>query len=349
MIPSTTSHSASASSRRDDDDVDASHAIERHRAIESHRSMRWNGKSPPYLAIITETDACSSTTRVDETIRAIELATADGMVDLVVLRVVEEDDGPGYGNEYAIRKWDLLTRLATLKERIDDGGGRREDRKGGKFALVVNDDVDIVLEALSRNVGVDGVHVKERNALSIPTIRDGLERAIASSSRLSSSSVVKGGDAIIVERRIVVGTSCHSIESGIGSYGLHPRGPDYLFVGTCYPTDSHPEKSTADQLEGPTLPGNVRRELHDIYHNTNRDFTVNDDVDDDDHHLTTSSRIATTRIFPPIVFAIGGIDETNCREPVIRYGADGIAVIRTVMQAPDPGEVVQHMKRTMKE
>jgi hypothetical protein len=129
--------------------------------------------------------------------------------------------------------------------------------------------------------------------------------------------------------------SCHSIKSGIGSYGLHPRGPDYLFFGTCYPTDSHPEKSTTDKLEGPTLPGNVRRELHDIYHDANRVVIVHDDDDDDDdddpddddpddddpdeddHHSTTSSRIATTRIFPPIVFAIGGIDETNCREPVI--------------------------------
>jgi hypothetical protein len=105
-----------------------------------------------------------------------------------VLRVVEEDDGPGDGNEYAICKWDLLARLSTLRERIDHGGGRN-------FALVMNDNVDIVLEALSRNVGVDGVHVKERNALSIPTIRDGLERAIASSSRPSSSSVVGGGTA----------------------------------------------------------------------------------------------------------------------------------------------------------
>lgn len=36
----------------------------------------------------------------------------------------------------------------------------------------------------------------------------------------------------------------------------------------------------------------------------------------------------------PIV-ALGGIDETNARE-VVRAGADGIAVIRAIMAAPDP-------------
>jgi len=52
---------------------------------------------------------------------------------------------------------------------------------------------------------------------------------------------------------------------------------------------------------------------------------------------------------PPIIFAIGGINEQNCHEPVVTYGADGVAVIRTVMQASDPGEVVLQMKAAMED
>ena len=40
------------------------------------------------------------------------------------------------------------------------------------------------------------------------------------------------------------------------------------------------------------------------------------------------------------------IDEKNCNEPV-KYGADGVATIRTVMQADDPREVVKQMNTAM--
>lgn len=312
----------SSAARRDD--VGA-HAIDRHRQIESSPSSipsRWGRKSSPYLAILTESDACSSMTRVEETVRAIDMATADGGVDLVVLRVVEYD-GSADDGEYAILKWNLLGRLAEMKY----SGGRVRD-----FVLVVNDDVEIVLEAWAHNVTVDGVHVKERNAHLIPSIRDKLERAAS-----SRSSFGRGENEAI--ENIVIGTSCHSIESGARSYALHPRGPDYLFVGTCYPTESHPEKRTMDQLEGPDLPGIVKKELHDTYNYANRGIIAD--------NSTTYSR--STPTMPPVVFAIGGIDERNCHEPVIKYGADGVAVIRTVMHAPDPGEVVRLMKRTMKD
>ena len=38
----------------------------------------------------------------------------------------------------------------------------------------------------------------------------------------------------------------------------------------------------------------------------------------------------------------------NCSEPV-GYGADGVAVIRSVMQASDPAEAVRKIKTGMKE
>lgn len=260
----------------------------------STRVSRWG--NPPYIAVLTEPDACTSIARVEETIQAIELATSDGGVNLVVLRVAVADD-PVRVRECALRKWALLRRLAEMKSRR-------------KFILVVNDDVDLVLKALSQNVTVDGVHVKERNAHLIPSIRTQLEHHEVTCSFQGIKSFTN----------IVIGTSCHTIQSATTSYQLSPRGPDYLFVGTCYFTQSHPEKQTLDQLEGPQFPGKVKQELYQIHDKNKR------------------------RIPPPVIFAIGGINEENCREPVVTFGADGVAVIRTVMQAPDPREMVQRMK-----
>lgn len=238
--------------------------------------------------MLTEPDACTSNARVEETIHAIEQATADGDVNLVVVRVAADE-----GKKCAFYKWKLLQSLAQLKSRRT-------------FYLVVNDDVDIVLRAMAKNISVDGVHIKERNVHLIPSIRNQLEHAVVSS-----------------ERNVIIGTSCHSIESARKSYLLPSHGPDYLFVGTCYLTLSHPEKKTLNQLEGPTLPGKVKQELYLIHNSTQHD-----------------------RI-PPVIFAIGGIDEENCHEPVLKYGADGVAVIRTVMQASDSREIVRRMKRLM--
>ena len=47
-------------------------------------------RSPPYLAILTEPDACDSRNRIDETYHAIERAAYDGHVDLVVVRVADD-------------------------------------------------------------------------------------------------------------------------------------------------------------------------------------------------------------------------------------------------------------------
>jgi thiamine monophosphate synthase len=290
------------SSNRHDVDMDA---ISCRRESDPSSMSRWGNS--PYLAVLTEPDACTSIARVEETIRAIELATTDGGVNIVVLRVADDS-----GGEYALLKWVLLRSLAEIKSRRH-------------FFLVVNDDVDIVLKALSRNVIVDGVHVKERNAHLIPSIRSKLEHAVTCS--------FKEKDPIV---KILIGTSCHSILSAMKSYQLSPRGPDYLFVGTCYLTQSHPEKRTLDQLEGPSMPGWVKRELYNIYNKTK-------------HGIIDGSTIypQSTPITPPIIFAVGGIDEQNCHEPVLKFGADGIAVIRTVMQAPDPREVVRRMNRVI--
>ena len=85
---------------------------------------------------------------------------------------------------------------------------------------------------------------------------------------------------------------------------LPHMGWDYLFVGSCYFSGaSHPEKTI---LEGPGLPGRV---------------------------------VAALQQHEPKVpvFAIGGIEAENCREP-IQLGAHGVTVLRSVLQSEDPAQ-----------
>ena len=271
--------------------------------IEDYDENNW-GTSPPYLAVLTELDACSSMQRVEETIDTIDKATLDGNVNLVVIRV--NDDANDDNNSLLHNKWSLLKSLAELKS-------------ARQFRLVVNNDVNIVLQALSQNINVDGVHVKEHNKHLIPSIRSQLEHAITCCSSNHNNEKHK--------YNIIVGTSCHSIQSAHTSYEQSPSdGPDYLFVGTCYLTQSHPEKVSVDQLEGPRLPGRVKKYLYKLF-NSNKE----------QQGITLP---------PPVIFGIGGIDELNCHEPVT-FGADGVATIRTVMQAFDPRSAAQCIKNAM--
>ena len=264
---------------------------------------------PPFLAVLTEPDACVSVERIDETVNAIERATIDGGVTLVVVRINNDVDGTSEN------KWNLLKRLSELKQQRLAEGNR-------DFLLVVNNDVELVLRAISNNIHVDGVHVKEYNAHLIPDIRQKLQDAMEDTNASISNEIKQQQD-------IIIGTSCHSKQSALDSYNLTPRGPDYLFVGTCYLTQSHQEKTSLDQLEGPTLPGSIREILYQSFNN------------DDDRSGNGESKFK-----PPVIFAIGGIDEQNCYEPV-KYGADGVATIRTVMQANDPRGAVQLMNTAM--
>ena len=269
----------------------------------------------PFLAVLTEPDACASRKRIDETIHSIDRATADGGVTLVVVRINNNDEDDGTSEN----KWILLKRLSDLKQQRLEEGIR-------DFLLVVNNDVELVLRAISKNIRVDGVHVKEYKAHMIPDIRQTLQDALHINTSASNDTKQQ-------QQSIVIGTSCHSIQSALDSYNLTPRGPDYLFVGTCYLTQSHPEKTSLDQLEGPTLPGRVRTVLFQSFN-------------DDNTSSNGDSDLAALTKKPPLIFAIGGIDEQNCKEPV-KYGADGVATIRTVMQADDPREAVKLMNTAM--
>jgi thiamine-phosphate pyrophosphorylase len=154
------------------------------------------------------------------------------------------------------------------------------------FLLVLSSDWIEVTDS----VKVHGIHVKESHRRRIPEIRQRL-----------------GKD-------VLIGTSAHTIESATTAWRAYK--PDYLFVGTCYVTQTHPEKAACD-LEGPELPGRVAKALGAL----SRDR--------------------------PRVLAIGGIHAKNCYEPVKIYGADGVATIRAVLQATEPAQVVREMKDMM--
>ena len=230
----------------------------------------------PWIAVLTEPDACNSEERMEETLSALKGAISSRCVDLVSIRVSfsSSEDFPTQQQQQA-RLISLIQRVKRLKGQDDLD-----------FILVVNDNIDAAIDG-----GADGVHVKEKFAPSIPSVRQNfIERSGRSS--------------------CIIGTSCHSIESALLSNSYRP---DYLFVGTCYLTKSHPEKTTIDMLEGPELPGKVKRAL---------------------------SSNEQTALVPPIIFAIGGIDERNAKEP-IALGADGVAAIRSILCASEPAHVAK--------
>lgn len=177
---------------------------------------------------------------------------------------------------------DMKARVKELTTKIMDL------KSNNTFHLVVSSDW---VETIEASWEVVGVHVKENNRSLIPAIRDRLGNGV------------------------LIGTSAHSTESALDAAFNYV--PDYLFVGTCYKTASHPEKEAVD-LEGPTLPGEVARAIR-------------------------AAEIGTS----PIVLAIGGIDETNCHDPVLRFGADGVAVIRAVLQAPNPADAVVRIRASL--
>jgi thiamine monophosphate synthase len=160
--------------------------------------------------------------------------------------------------------------------------------KDSSFRVVVSSDwVDAAVAA-----GAHGIHVKEMHRHRIPDIRRqfGADRAAAAAA----------------DDNVLIGTSAHSVESAISAFEVHR--PDYIFVGTCYSTMSHPEKN-AGMLEGPELPGQVCLALQ---------------------KLAGKKR--------PKVLAIGGLDASNCHIPV-EYGADGLPPF-DVLEAKIPADCV---------
>lgn len=255
----------------------------------SSKNHKFNGifrSSPPYLAVLTEPDAVSSTERREETLRALKSAICNEggrdngasinthrIVDLISIRV--DDEHSSLDN--------LKCLLLGVKEICNS-----VELLSRRPIVVLNiNNISYVEMALPY---VDGVHVKECNWEDLVKIRNEV-----------------GPD-------VVLGSSCHSVASAVRAANC---GVDYLFVGTCFRTQSHPEKNEND-LEGPGLVLQIREELK---------LLGFEDI---------------------LCLAIGGINMENCKIPVSsKYKADGVAAIRSVMSVLDPGEAAFQIKKTM--
>ncbi|KAH9096754.1 hypothetical protein LEN26_017382 [Aphanomyces euteiches] len=101
-----------------------------------------------------------------------------------------------------------------------------------------------------------------------------------------------------------------SVHSTKSAVAAMAVGATYMQVGTMFPTASHPEKS---KVEGPSLMSEIR-------------------------HLLPHAQLV----------GVGGIDESNCTE-VLRAGANGVAVIRTILQAEDPRQAAQRLRQALDE
>lgn len=294
----------------------------------------WKEKDPPFVAIITETNACDSVENVLKTLDTLSQILGDNNrqnVDLIVIRVTD----PKVANETASQEHDFHTRLVQLTKGVVQLKRQVYSQPSPHlfhpFSVVVNDHVQAAMEG-----NADGVHVKEHKVDSIPSIRSEWcsTRSVKREEVDDDDDDEGGGRGSTLDHTseskhpILIGTSTHNISSAIQTWKLYK--PDYFFVGTCYMTTSHPEKNQQEDLEGPLLPGECKAAMEN---HERLAITI---------PSTRSSEIMET----PIIFAIGGINEDNCHEPFC-YGADGVAVIKCAMQALDPSFVISRMKRNM--
>ena len=276
-------------------------------------SKGWQQKG--YLAILTEPDACDSPERIEETRLAFERilapqreyqetsnSTIPSLDPNILISIRVEQPADVDPKTFRQRLTHLTSSIVALK---------RTQSTFEKVWVVVNDNVEAALEA-----GADGVHVKERNVHTIPTIRKSHFEKIQNDGGSSA-----GGP-------LLIGTSVHDVDSALDTWRKYQ--PNYFFVGTCFVTQTHPEKEQGD-LEGPSLPGQVKSSIEEQFNALMGD---------------QSCSLESQSLTMPKVFAIGGINVDNCRVP-IQFGADGVAMIRAVMRAPAPREMVQLISEKM--
>jgi hypothetical protein len=302
----------------------------------------------PILAIITETDACDTEGKMEHTYATVKKAVSTGKVDLVSVRLslppqYDENGEENFSYLEILERSNRLTKKLvelslTRSRRRESRHTDRSQQPRSPFAFVVVCSSDLVSVAV--NARANGVHVKEHHLDKLPDIVSRFDYPI------------------------VIGTSTHSVESALRSHFYNddsdksnqdenendgsPRPtatrpkPHYYFVGTCYLTASHPEKTSQSQLEGPGLPGRVKEALLASFESKGRGAITATDCS---HEIALKKRALPLHF--PRIMAIGGIDETNCREPVA-LGADGVAVIRAVFQADCPVTRVEEMQRNMR-
>ena len=282
-----------------------------------------NDRRTYYIAIITETDACDNRQRMEETYTAITQAVSTGHVNLVSIRLEklnkkinqqtgrrqdQTDEQEMLAIELTKKLVDLSSETSSLSSTSSNGGEEEQQQSPSFYVVCSSDWINVATQG-----GAHGVHVKEKHLSMIPTIRRRRVRELYTTTK-----------------PMIIGTSTHSIQSAVESYRMYQ--PDYYFVGTCYFTQSHPEKTSLEELEGPKLPGQVKHAIQNSILEQNQ----------------KQQEVKPPLPPSPIIYAIGGINDSNCNEPVQKYGADGVAVIRYVVAATDPAVAVTKLHTNMK-
>lgn len=323
-------------------------------SISYHDSNDMKTKSP-FIAIVTEPDACDSDERYEATMNALYRAISSNYVNLISIRlsrnttstsnhsIVMDDTNDSQHDsdevQFQSRYRRMIQQLCEWSNDDDEShhessSSYRQSRK--KFHVVVSSGPYMELGLRHH---ADGVHFKEMHQSQIPTMRQFYrtllqeDNTIASSSMSTTENKISTGNLTRwrTNKELLVGTSVHSISSAIDAFVLYQ--PDYMFVGTCFTTQSHPDKI---DLEGPRLPSQVCDSLN--------------------RYITSEQQSSHPR---PLILGIGGIDETNCGTVVKpdqnsnststkTNTCDGIAVIRSVLQSIDPAQTVTSMYHCMR-
>ena len=256
-------------------------------------------------------DSCDSDAHTERALRQLRRATMSdrgGQVDLVSVRV----NVPATANDPAVE-----ARVTRLVQQLVAWSQRQQSNA---FRVVVSSDWwNVGLRA-----GAHGVHFKESHRDLIPQARAWFRKW---HNHNNNNTIM------------LVGTSTHTVASALDA--MERYQPDYFFCGTCFETESHPEK-TGDDLEGPALPAQVAQVLKRHWQQ---------------HHDRSIDWEAPGLL--PKVLAIGGLNASNCQEQLTRgfyvndARADGIATIRAVLEADRPDDAVReicaNMRRGMNE
>jgi thiamine-phosphate pyrophosphorylase len=111
----------------------------------------------------------------------------------------------------------------------------------------------------------------------------------------------------LVGANYLLGVSVHTVEEAQAAIG---GGADFLLAGTIFPSRSHPERPGC----GPGLLSEIKQKID-------------------------------PRQASPLL-AIGGITSANTQQ-VIAAGADGVAVISSLLQAPDIAQAARELRSAM--
>lgn len=303
--------------------VNGTSTVAENLTIESSKTFSNNKyqSSPPYIAIITERTSCDNDRNMHDALNAIHESVQTNLVNLISIRVDASIhfNSNEYDDDRKCRSERLMHMIHTLLE---------WSQLYNNFIVVTSSDwIEIAIEA-----GIHGIHFKETHRHLIPYARELRQKNQRMQQQQQSHP-------------LIVGTSTHTIHSAIDAWERY--GPiDYYIAGTCFLTESHPEKAESE-LEGPYFPGRVKLALSE-------------------HITRQSSKDVDTKV--PPVLAIGGIDATNCHIPFQcqrdddynndnskthhRWSSssrvDGIATIRAVFKSSDPAYAVRQIHDNMK-